>query len=273
MKIPDPLFSEAVKAIDAGDLMLLARLLKTKPQLVHDRLITNEEGYFKDPYLLWFIAENPTRTHTLPSNIKLITESIIQFAKEQGVVNLADQLSYTLALVSSGQVARKCGVQTDLINLLIDEGADPNEAIFAAVAHAERAAIEQLIKRGAAITLPVAISIHRKEQIKLLSSLASKADKQIALAVAAFYGQADSLCILIDLGVNLNEYCPVGFHSHSTPLHQAVAYGSLEAVEVLVEAGADLSIQDKIYQASPLGWAKYGDKTAIADYLHKAGAK
>lgn len=48
-----------------------------------------------------------------------------------------------------------------------------------------------------------------------------------------------------------------GFHSHATALHQAVASGSLDAVKILVEAGADLAAMDKGYNGTPLGWAKY----------------
>lgn len=39
----------------------------------------------------------------------------------------------------------------------------------------------------------------------------------------------------------------IGFQSHSVPLHQAVWSGSLKAVKVLVEAGADLPIREKIW--------------------------
>ncbi len=45
-----------------------------------------------------------------------------------------------------------------------------------------------------------------------------------------------------------------------TALHHAVWSGSLDAVSVLVEAGADLNRRDTIYDATPLGWAKYGEQ-------------
>jgi peptide-methionine (S)-S-oxide reductase len=45
--------------------------------------------------------------------------------------------------------------------------------------------------------------------------------------------------------------------AHSTPLHQAVSSGSLAAVQVLVEAGADLTTRDRIYDGTPLGWAEH----------------
>ena len=58
------------------------------------------------------------------------------------------------------------------------------------------------------------------------------------LAGAASCSPAHTLAILIDLGVDLNAYSPTGFHPHGTALHHALGSGSLDAVKVLVEAGA-----------------------------------
>lgn len=41
---------------------------------------------------------------------------------------------------------------------------------------------------------------------------------------------------------------------------------------MLVDKGARLDITDTIYQSSPLGWAEYLGKQAIADYLRARGA-
>ncbi len=50
--ITDPLFREAVEAIDTGDINTLERLLNEHPQLVSQRLDVPKEGYFQHPYLL-----------------------------------------------------------------------------------------------------------------------------------------------------------------------------------------------------------------------------
>jgi peptide-methionine (S)-S-oxide reductase len=74
-----------------------------------------------------------------------------------------------------------------------------------------------------------------------------------------------------------------GFYSHATPLHHAVWSGSLDAVKVLVEAGADLTTKDRAEHATPLGWAEYAETlpkatirrkqyTEIAAYLREKGA-
>ena len=78
--------------------------------------------------------------------------------------------------------------------------------------------------------------------------------------------------LLLDAGEDPSRYNPDGFHSHSTPLHQAVLAGHAEVVRLLVERGARLDVKDGIYQSTPLGWADYGGRTEIADYLRTKGA-
>jgi peptide-methionine (S)-S-oxide reductase len=46
-------------------------------------------------------------------------------------------------------------------------------------------------------------------------------------------------------------------YSHGTPVHHAVGSGSLEAVKVLVEAGANLTTKDRAWGGTPLGWAEH----------------
>jgi len=80
--------------------------------------------------------------------------------------------------------------------------------------------------------------------------------------MAAFYGKSKMISRLINHGVNVNIYLERsgGFHSHATALHQAVFSGSLESVKLLVDAGADLTAIDRIYEGTPLEWARYMQK-------------
>ncbi len=64
--IGDTLFLQAVEAIDSGDIVKLGDLIARYPYLVKESLSTTEEGYFKDPYLLWFVADNPIRIDEMP---------------------------------------------------------------------------------------------------------------------------------------------------------------------------------------------------------------
>lgn len=249
-------FETAVAAIDAGDVAALERLLAEHPELVHERR-EGGEGYFARPYLLWFVAENPVRTGRLPANIADVTRTLIDAG--------ASQLDYTLTLVSSGRVARESGVQRELIDVLIDAGADPNAAMLAALAHHELDAVERLLERGATLTLLAAICTGR--DAATLLDTASAEERQLAFAGAALYGNAPMLAALLERGVDLNAFSPEGMHPHATALHHAVASGSLDAVQVLLEAGASLDIRDRIYNGTPLEWAEYLEQTDIAAYL------
>lgn len=93
-----------------------------------------------------------------------------------------------------------------------------------------------------------------------------------ALALAAQLGRVEAARLLLDAGEDPNRYNPDGTHSHSTPLHQAALAGHEAMVRLLVERGARLDIKDGIYEATPLGWARYAGKREIAEYLVAHGA-
>ena len=73
--------------------------------------------------------------------------------------------------------------------------------------------------------------------------------------------------LLLDAGEDPNRFNPEGFHSHATPLHQAIAAGHFEVAKLLIERGARLDIKDTIFNGTPLGWAEYCDQPAIAAYI------
>lgn len=269
--IADPLFREAVGAIDTGDVAELERLLAAHPRLVRDRLEYGE-GYFRNPYLLWFVAENPIRNGKLPANIAEVTRTILHAAKSEAAETYQEQIDHALALVCSGRVARESGLQRPLIDVLADCGARPDGALLSALANREIAAAERLLERGAALTLPAAVCTRRIADIERLGRIASTEDRQMALAAAALYGDAETLGDLIALGVDLNAFSPTGFHPNATALHHAVDSGSLDAVRTLVESGADLDTKDRVHQATPLDWADYLHRAEIASYLRGRSA-
>jgi ankyrin repeat protein len=96
----------------------------------------------------------------------------------------------------------------------------------------------------------------------------------MALALAAQHGHAAVVRLLLDAGEDPSRYNPYRYHSHSTPLHQAVWAGYMEVVQLLVERGARLDVQDTVYGGTPLDWAAYSDRYdrwEIADYLRDRG--
>lgn len=263
----DPLFHDAVTAIDTGDVTTLERLLAEHPRLVRERLkapgawLRDTVGgalkrFFRQPYLLWFVAEDPVRNGKLPSNIGQVTRVIIQAAQREGVETLPAQLDYALRLVAWSGVAPACGVQLELIDILVDAGASPDGIPENALVNGNIAAAERLVERGASLTLATALCLRRWPDARRIAETASGKHKKDALVLAALNGNAEALRVLIDVGVDLNAPS-TDIYSHATPLHHAVCSGALDAVKVLVEAGADLRTRDKAEGATPLGWAEY----------------
>ena len=289
----DGLFQQAVNAIDAGDVPGVERLLAEHPRLVRDRLKSPGkwvreqigralDGFFKHPYLLWFVTEDAVRTGQLSANVADIARAIIRAGKRTGVTDLQHQLDSTLHFTVCSPIGREDGRQLELLDVLVDEGASTEGGPVQALICYNFGAARRLIERGAQVTLPAAACLERWDDFTRLAPTASTEDKQIALGLAALNGKAEALARLLPWGVDLDAFTS-GFYSHATPLHHAVWSGSLEAVKVLVEAGATLTTRDRAERATPLGWAEYastgpdastrGRKYAeIAAYLREKGA-
>jgi len=266
-RITDARFQHAVDLLDTGDVDGLRAHLRRHPDVVRRHVVFEGGNYFQKPTLLEFIAENPTRRGSLPRNIVEVARVIL----ETGVKRSA--LDETLILVSSSRVARECGVQVLLINLLCDYGADPNCAKRTAAIYAEFDAVNALILAGARVDLPIAAALARIEDVRLLLPSSNSEERHWALALASQLGQVEIVRILLDAGEDPNRYNPVGGHSHSTPLHQAAAAGNAELVRLLVERGARLDWKDTMWQATPDEWARHEGKTEVEAYLREHNEK
>src|SRR5262249_61092670 len=87
--------------------------------------------------------------------------------------------------------------------------------------------------------------------------------RHAALALAAQLGRTEIVRLLLDAGEDPDRRNPDGFHSHATPLHQAV-WGNHEAVvRLLIERGARLDLRDTLFDGTPLGWAEHGHRDAL----------
>ena len=263
----DSVFHEAVTAIDAGDLPTLERMIAEHPQLLRERLeapgswLRDKVGdalnrFFAKPYLLWFVAEDPVRNGTLPKNIAQLTRAIIEAAQREDVASLQEQLDYALQLVSWSWIARQCGVQIELIDALVDAGASPHGNPENALVNSNFGAAEHLVERGATLTLATALCLGRWDEVARLAHASKPREKQFGFVLAALNGKPDALRRMLEFGVDVNKPSE-NLYSHGTPLHHAVCSGSREAVEVLVDAGANLNAVDTAWSGTPLGWAEH----------------
>ncbi len=263
-RIENLAFRQAVDLLDRGDVVGLRAHLHRQPHLVRERVLFEGGNYFRNPTLLEFVAENPVRRGTLPGNIVEVAKVILEAGAKADQTSLND----ALGLVSSGCVPRECHVQIPLIDLLCAYGADPTSALLTALAHGELEAAEAMLRNGARIDLVIAAGLGRVEDFRRLLSTSTSEERHRALVLASMYGHADIVGLLLDVGEDPNRYNPVGFHAHSTPLHQAAAYGHYEVVRLLVERGARLDMKDTTPgQGTPAGWARHEGHKEIEEYL------
>lgn len=166
-------------------------------------------------------------------------------------------------------IDRECGMQLPLIHLLCDRGADPKCALHAAVSHGEFQAAEALLKLGARIDLPVAAALGRLDDARQSLAPAASEHRHLALCLAAMFGHAEIVRLLLDAGEDPNRYNPVGAHSHSTPLHQAALAGHESVVRLLVERGARVDLRDTVWHGTPADWARHGGRFKVEKYLRE----
>src|SRR5262245_17645361 len=239
----DQLFKEAVALIGTGDVPALERLLTDHPELARQRLTAPGpwlrdkiggalDGFFKDPYLLWFVAEDVPVFGRLPKNIAEVTRAILRSA--QGAPGMQDQLDSALRLVCWSGVAQACGIQIELIDILLDAGASPVGCPDNALVNGHVAAAEHLVARGAELTLASAVCLGQWDDARRLAATATEANKQFALVLAALNGKADAVKWMLDAGADVDRPS-ADLYAHGTPLHHAVCSGSLATVRALVE--------------------------------------
>jgi ankyrin repeat protein len=274
-------FEAAVEAVIDGRVDVLATLLRDHPELARAR--SSRVTHFDPPIhratLLHYVAANGVedyRQRTPPNAVDVATTLLRASAEVDALADMYSGQATTMSmLVSSGHPV-KAGVQVALVETLIDFGAaveargsgEWTSPLATALSFGYLPAAAALVRRGARIeTLPIAAGMGRLDEARRLLPTASALDRHRAMALAAQLGQAEILQMLLDAGEDPNRYNPKGNHGHSTPLHQAVWSGHDAVVRLLIERGARLDIKDTIYEGTPLGWAEYGGRTEIAEYL------
>lgn len=250
--------SEAVAAIQSGDIPALERALDADPELLHRRLTGYRDhgDYFRDPKLLWFVADNPNLIETMPANSVELTRALLARAPEQA------DLDYTLELVMTSGPAREQELQLPLMDALIEAGAVAGTgAIEITLAHRELGAIEELLRRGYPMTAPIAASLGRLDELARLLPR----DAQSAFSLAVINRQTEAVRMTLDAGADVNP--PLTVHSHSTALHQAALHDDVELLKLLVERGARTDVRDTLWNGTPLDWARHEDRPHAAAYL------
>ncbi|MGE3268463.1 MAG: ankyrin repeat domain-containing protein [Chloroflexota bacterium] len=74
-------------------------------------------------------------------------------------------------------------------------------------------------------------------------------------------GRAAALRLLVELGFDVNAM------QRASALHEAAWRGNLELVQVLLDLGADLTLRDHAFNATPEDWARHNQQHEVAAYL------
>jgi ankyrin repeat protein len=93
------------------------------------------------------------------------------------------------------------------------------------------------------------------------------------LAWAAANGRRETVDWLIDQGASVNRRSTFGGPRHgegATALHLAAQNGDTSMVRLLLDRGADPSVEDGVYNSSPLGWAQHSEHDEVARILEEA---
>ena len=98
----------------------------------------------------------------------------------------------------------------------------------------------------------------------------ARAERPGLVVQAATTGRVSAIELLVELGWDVNakarQDLPIE-QEWETALHAAVSNGDGELVLQLLAAGADPTIKDSRFDATPLGWARHGGHTDLIEIL------
>lgn len=258
-------FESAVEAVVSGDIETLRSRLRDHPELARARSARRHHAT-----LLHYLGANGVeggRQKTPPTAVAIGKLLLDAGAEVDAVADLYESQCTTLSMVVSSSHPAEAGLQGKLTELFLDYGAAPAELMTALkFGYLETAKI--LVARGAAVdSIAAAAGLGRLDETKRMYESSDARGRHVALALAAQLGHTDVVEFLLDSGEDPNRYNPEAFHSHATPLHNAIASGQEDVVRLLVRRGTRLDMRDKIYEGTPLEWAEYLGKTTIAEFL------
>lgn len=280
-------FEQAIEWVIDGDVDALRAGLDDDPALVHARStrITPFDPPRHNATLLHYVAANGVEGHRqrTPANAVDVARALLEAgAQPDSLAQLYGGDCTTMSLlVSSGHPAH-AGVQVALVDVLVDYGAsvEPSGSgswtspLVTALTFGYLDAAQALVRRGARVeSLSEAAGLGLLDEARRRLPAADVDNRHRALALAAQLGHVDVVRVLLDAGEDPDRYNPPRTHSHSTPLHQAVAAGHLDVVRLLVERGARIDIRDSLFDGTPLGWAEYLNQQPIAQYLRDRGGR
>jgi len=277
-------FEAAADAVVSGDEAALRALLAADPGLVR----TSSDREHGATLLIYTSANGVEmyRQHT-PGNIVRLAEILLDYgAAVDATADVYGSACTTLGLAATSAHPRAKGVQLQLLQLLVERGAQMEDGIaggrggivLACLGNGCPETAAYFADRGARVGLAEAAGIGRRETVErfLEAGAATQREKNEALLHACANGRTEIAGLLIRSGAEAGATSSDG----QTPAHLAVITGNLETLKRLLAHDPPLEHQNA-YGGTVLGqtlWsaAHGGDPDrfiAILDSLLAAGAK
>lgn len=282
---PEARFEAAVQDVIDGRLGALRQRLDDTPGLVHERSrrITCHDPAVHGATLLHYVAANGVEginQRTPAEAVEVARLLLARGADPDATAGFYGGACSVMALLVSSAHPAERNVQVALIDLLVAYGASVRpvgsgtwqEPVVTALVFGYVDAAEALVRHGAPVeTLDVMAGLGRLESLRAHLPHSAATDRHRALALAAQLGRTEAVRLLLDAGEDPNRFNPEGMHRHATPLHQAALGGHASTVRLLVSRGADRTVRDAAWEATPEGWARHAGHDTLADWLASGG--
>src|SRR5207302_1983435 len=205
-------FEAAVDAIVSGDLATLEKLLIEHPQLAKARS-TREHG----ATLLHYVSANGVEDYRqkTPPNIVQIAALLLRAGADVNAESEAyGGRSTTLGLTATSYHPQAAGVQLELLDLLLENGAtiDPSDggsAVNGCLRNGRGQAADFLASRGARLDLEGACGVGRLDVVKTffddaaqLKPAATQTQMNAGFAWACEFGRTEVVAFLLQMGMD-----------------------------------------------------------------------
>jgi ankyrin repeat protein len=256
-------FETAVDAIVAGEDRTLATLLREDPTLVKARSLREHRST-----LLHYCSANGVEDYRqrTPENIITMARMLLDAGAE---VNAESDAygggSTTLMLAATSGHPERVGVQTALMELLLDRGAaidGRSSTVNACLRNGREAAAAFLAGKGARLDLEGAAGVGALDRVKEffakdggLKAPATAQQLADGFGWACEFGRVRVVEFLLQHGVRADTTLRA---DGVTPLHWAALGGHVEIAKMLLAQGANVNARETSYGGTPVGWALHG---------------